>query len=331
MKPLSIVIPTANDPKLLQTALESVARQTAVHAVEEVIVSENSGRRDSEKVCAQFPDLPITYICHERPLPILEHFLYVYRQARAEFVAFLCDDDWWAPGHLQSALAGLHQHEDAVVSFSACLYLDSEAARHGWISRVSVLWLAAGKPDLMKRWYLTPQEVLAVSALISVFHLSTMVVRREALLRAAQTVDQAHPRQFDQYLYVGLAREGAILYDPLVDTFIRWNGTTNYSAGISMREREVASRACTERIWRDAEAAGLDLTATWQHHIAQAPADVLDEVGQYFRIAMTNEQLVERGFARFLPPPLPIRLARRGRQFSTRAWRYLRRELLTLQ
>jgi hypothetical protein len=66
---INVIIPTASRPQMLRTALQSVAAQTAVDEIDRVFVSENGGNRESEKICAEFPALPITYI-FRTPTPL---------------------------------------------------------------------------------------------------------------------------------------------------------------------------------------------------------------------------------------------------------------------
>jgi glycosyltransferase involved in cell wall biosynthesis len=46
---LVVLLPTANRPDLLRTALASVARQACLDRVVQVVVSENGRNRDSER------------------------------------------------------------------------------------------------------------------------------------------------------------------------------------------------------------------------------------------------------------------------------------------
>src|SRR5262245_27603154 len=105
MKPISVLIPTAGRPKLLETALQSVVNQTAAGEIEEVVVSENRLNRNSEAVCRRFPMLPIRFALQDPHLSQGHNFDFLFNTARAEYVAVLCDDDWWGSGHLHGALA----------------------------------------------------------------------------------------------------------------------------------------------------------------------------------------------------------------------------------
>ena len=66
MTRVSVVIPSAGRPGMLENALRSVAHQTAANQVVEVVVSENRSDRSTEAVCAKFPELPIRYRFRDR-------------------------------------------------------------------------------------------------------------------------------------------------------------------------------------------------------------------------------------------------------------------------
>ena len=328
MKPFSVVIPTANHPTFLRTALESVSAQTGTDSIEEVIVSENGGRRDSEKICAEFGNLPIRYIFHERPQSILVNFFSSFRAAQADLIAFLCDDDWWSPGHLQTALLSLREHDQAVASFSGCLHVESEQALHGQIASSAVLWLAAGKPAFTTRWVLKRKEILAALSLQTPFHLSTMVFQRRAVLKSAGHLEFGHFYTLDRDLYLALAGQGHVLYHPLVDTYIRWYDG-NHTHSLDLKERGQIFHDQTDRIWDQAFKEGVDLIAIWSRHLARAPHEVREDIGRIARLAMRAERLEERGFGEFKLPSLPVRLWRTGTRLSQRAALSLKRRLRT--
>src|SRR5215510_243434 len=204
MNSVSVVIPTAKEPDFLEFALRSVARQSAAQDIEEVIVSENKSDPRSKLVCERFPQLPIRYVMQTPPLTMVQNFDFLIREARADHVAFLCDDDWWGPRHLQDALAGLTDHPNAVAWFASSFFCESDVPVRGWIARSPALWLAAGKPNLTDLWALTPDQVLAVSWVLTPFHLSSMVLRRTPATTALAPLLETHPYQIDRTFYAEL-------------------------------------------------------------------------------------------------------------------------------
>jgi len=318
MKPLSVIVPTASRPEFLETALQSISRQTAASEIHEVLVSENLQNRASEAICRKFPELPIRYILQDPPLSQVGHFDYLFRTARAEFVALVCDDDWWAPGHLQAALEALVKDGDAVARFSACLYLPSEVDTRGWIFRSPMLWLAAGRPSYCDLWRLRQDQGLATAWLMTPFHTSSIVVRREALLSAAPHVVRSHVYQADRTLHARLATTGRILYDPIVDTFVRWHPGA-LTQRLASAERESAYRECTEQIYKLSFEHGIDPVSAWHAYLSDAPEGMAEELGPVFRRALGDEKLAEYGFQKFILPGLPARALRRARRIWKRA------------
>ena len=65
---VQVLIATRRRPDYLRVALESVRAQSAVDRIGTAVVSENGGSRDSQKVCLEFPDLPILYLFQEPEL-----------------------------------------------------------------------------------------------------------------------------------------------------------------------------------------------------------------------------------------------------------------------
>ena len=107
MKDVSVLIPTAKRPHFLSTALESVARQTALDRIGEVLVIENGEDRGSGDVCKRFPNLPIKYIYRNPTIPASERTVSILREGSLPFVALLHDDDWWFDFHLERSLEKL--------------------------------------------------------------------------------------------------------------------------------------------------------------------------------------------------------------------------------
>ena len=113
---------------MLRTALRSIAAQTALSAVGEVVVIENLSNRESGRVCQEFPQLPISYVFRDPPLP--PGSVAASRDAlgriHSERMAILFDDDWWMEQHLESAIKSFDQRPDVVASYAVCLWTTGE-------------------------------------------------------------------------------------------------------------------------------------------------------------------------------------------------------------
>ncbi|HEY8176706.1 MAG TPA: glycosyltransferase family A protein [Gemmatimonadaceae bacterium] len=315
MKPISVVIPTARQPALLECALRSVARQTAADQIEEVLVSENLGDVRSREVCGRFAELPIRYVLQEPQLTAVQNYQFVMRESRAKLIGFLCDDDWWGPGHLQAGLLALATHDAAVASFGASFFVVSEVPSDGWMSRSAALWVAAGNPDLAELWELSPTHVLAATWILTPFHFSSMLVQRDAALRAMEVVKDTHPYQVDRMFIAELSAAGNVLYEPLADSFIRWR-ENNATLSTLRSERELQFRRCTEAVAEMARKRGVDVAAQWHGSLGDGNPEVFREVAASFRRAMDERTLARLGFSRFLLPKFPVRAMSRVARLS---------------
>jgi len=306
MKPISVVVPSAREPAFLDYALRSVARQSVLQDVEEVLVSENLGDTASRAVCERFPQLPIRYVLQDPPLTPVQNYQYVLRESRADFIAFLCDDDWWGAGHLQAGVSALRNDEKAVAWFCACLYSTSDVPAEGWVFRPPGLWLAAGRPDFTSAWTLDAQRLLAVCWILTPFHFSSMVLRRQPAMKALPAMIGTHAYQVDRLYFCELSAGGTILYEPLPDTFVRWR-EDNVTMKTERAKRDAMFRKTTGEIWSKSERRRVDLAAAWHSYLKGAEAEVLKDVGQFFRRAMDEQTLVKHGFDDFILPSLPAR------------------------
>jgi glycosyltransferase involved in cell wall biosynthesis len=319
MKPISVIIPTANQPEFLETALQSVARQSAVAQIEEVVVSENLLNRESEQVCKRFSGLPIRYIFQDPPLTQVQHFKYLYTCPNTDFIALLCDDDWWGTGHVQGAIQALTANSDAVAWSSNCLHASGETPWTGSIPRSPILWILAGRPTVCETWRLATPQVLAAAWIQTPFHASALVMRRSALFQVVSDFDDLHPYQDDRRLQVRLATLGMILYDPSIGTYVRAHPDA-LTWQFSKAEREAEFQKCTTWIWELCEKRGIDLVSIWQRSLRNLTATIKEDVGTVFRLALKEEQLRTYGFDELLLPHPLVRMIKRVRSIVKNRW-----------
>ena len=300
---MTVIIPTANRPVFLETALESVARQSASHNIEEIIVSENLGNRESEEVCHKFKNLPIRYLFQDPILTSVQNIHFLMQQAKSEFVAFLCDDDWWSTGHLDTAITSLSKNLDASAFFSGCLFTESEAASSGFVYPRLPLWLASGKPKYSSQWILTMPSIFAISWIWTSFHLSTMVARREALMKASEVLLDSHPYYTDRILYPHLSMHGSIIYDPFIDTFIRAH-QGNYYRDKRKEDLDKHHAEGSKKIFELGANLNLDLVGEWRRYFSEIPSEQHDDLLDVFRYALSAVGLEDYGFQEFVHAPL---------------------------
>src|SRR5215467_4744882 len=141
---VSIIVATCNRPAFLRDALDSVRSQSAREAIGQVIVSENCLNRESEQVCDEFKELPLVYIKQRPPVPALLHLQAIWPHVRYPVVACLHDDDWWAPDHLQNALAALAAVPGCAGTFSNYFETSERGGLFQFPTRLWLLWVSLG-------------------------------------------------------------------------------------------------------------------------------------------------------------------------------------------
>lgn len=121
---VSVIIPTHNRPALLQEALSSVLNQTIPPA--EIIIIDD----------ASDPPVSLPASLHGVPLRLLRHEdarggatakNTGAQEAQGELIAFLDDDDLWAPTYLEHATTLLTQHVSIDVLFMGVEWFGSHA------------------------------------------------------------------------------------------------------------------------------------------------------------------------------------------------------------
>ena len=282
------------------------------------------GDRRSADVCALFPELPITYRFREPALTYPEHVCALLKEAEGELTAFVCDDDLWAPGHIETAIASLDANPEAVAHFSAFVMAESELARPASLWAAPLVWLAAGRPPRMSEYVMTTESVYALGWMVAPFQFSTLVGRTPVVNAAADAfVTASHPYYADRLFCLAIADHGPVVFDPAVDTLYRSiNGQ-----GEGVRRADPRRVARTPSGLRrggigTARSRGWDVAELWRSYLADLPEEIADVVGTEFAERFTSEEMQAFGFAD-LSPGLRRTFIDRVAGRLTKAWKAL--------
>ena len=184
---VSVVIPTRNRADLLPVAIRSVLGQTFGDF--EVLLIDDASEDRTREVVAAFSDERLRYLRQERRQGGAVARNTGIRSSRAEFVAFLDDDDEWVPRKLDAQIGLLDGNREAGVVYSSYVTVERETgapiARHpaehrGDISR-----------DLMHR---------------NVVGGTSAVVVRRSCLETVGLFDEGLPSFQDYDLWIRLSR-----------------------------------------------------------------------------------------------------------------------------
>jgi glycosyltransferase involved in cell wall biosynthesis len=188
MVEVTVVVPTRNRASMLGQALRSVAAQREVD-LEAVVVDDGSTDATAALVSGM-EDRRVRLIRHERPQGVSAARNRGIAEARGPWVAFLDDDDLWAPGKLASQLAAAKR--------------DGRAwAVTGAVSVDDRLRVLAGEPPL------APERIVAdLDRYNSVPAGASNVLVRADLLADTGGFDPALRHMADWDLWIRLGRTG---------------------------------------------------------------------------------------------------------------------------
>lgn len=161
---VSVIIPTHNRPGELRRAVRSVVAQTVGDI--EVLVVDDGSREPVRWTESDGADDRVRVVRFEQAQGVAAARNAAIRVARGEWVAFLDDDDLWAPDKLAQQLA-VAATEDAGFIYTSTIMVSEEG-------RVVARLPATSPEDLTRR--LLSQNVIGGP--------SAVMVRRDALIRA---------------------------------------------------------------------------------------------------------------------------------------------------
>ena len=281
MKMLTLLIPTANRPRLLRAALASVCGQTAIGQIQQIIVSENGGNQESRTVCEGFPALPIKYLFQDPPItPLDNHRLLLRANYGSDYVAILHDDDSWYPWHLQAGLADLECHPDAALY--SCRYIHWNetygfASQHLSPTHSLLPWPASlgSACEGSIKW--NAVHTLALCGLLTPIHLSTTIWRHNALSGAVRILEHDLLFDNDRAITAAAALEGAVLFNPQPNVLALVHPGQHSQRESSRVIREQTAKT-TQVIFNLAAGAGHDLPRLVSDLLEQYPTWALSNV-----------------------------------------------------
>lgn len=271
---VTVVIPTKNRRALLRRALGTSLGQQQVK-VEIIVVDDGSEDQTSDDV-RQCEHLGVRLIRHENSLGVSTSRNEGIAAASAPWVAFLDDDDLWAPEKLALQLAQLRQ-------------TTSEGATRKWVSSGAVL---VDEQDRIMGWASTGAERVDAAALLVNGILaaggSTVVASKQALLDVGG-FDESASLYEDWDLWIRMAlRHGPVAnVDRPLAAYRVWS-----SASSRVLDLEGAWAEITERYAVDAERLGVitDLDAMHRYRAYRSLLDGqhAEAAGAYRDLARTS-------------------------------------------
>ncbi|MCF7787337.1 MAG: glycosyltransferase family 2 protein [Prosthecobacter sp.] len=264
---ISVVVPTCQRAQMLHTAVRSIQNQSRPDLIAEIIVSENSDAPESAAVCRECDTVTVKF-CRQSPaLRVVDHFLWLVRQAESEWVAWLADDDMWGRHHLAEAAYFLALHPDAVafVSESVLVRNDSRTATQGFRSTLHS-FLEPHTSTYEDHWVWGAEEMFVECMAQTPVNMWAMVVKKSVLLAAVEALVPSNVGyESDRIFLWRIATLGKIVVGREVTTFFR-----QHDDNASMRmwqqnqpEQERMTRFYIKQIIAEATQLGIPVRAAW--------------------------------------------------------------------
>lgn len=300
---ITVLIPCANRPEFLRTALEGVASQTIKGRIKEVIVSENSGVSErTSKVAEEFSSvLPIKYLYRNPPTSLLQHGKDIYgADYSTKYVANLHDDDWWAPEHLERSVKVLDE-TDAVVCYSSYFIVCGESAPMSVHSNL-LNWFGCGFPDMRKAWLMKPEDVVMGCLGGTPGHYSSIVAKGSAFRDACWVLDLGNIFDNDRMLNVAFARQGNVGFCPFPSVFVRFHESQDSKSFDDAQVVEIYYKT-TQWIEEQAKLMGIDFMGAFIRRMASCP----DKMMHHLTSGLLSYYYVRKLFANRPEVPKPVR------------------------
>lgn len=218
---VSVVVPTHDRPGRLRQAVASVLAQT--FADFEIVVVDDGSTESAEEVLRELGDPRIRVFRHDRPEGAPRARNAGIRAARAEYLAFLDDDDEWLPQKLERQLAAFAAAPPEV----GVVYTGFEVVsdKTGRVASRAI-------PRL-------PSSPYVRFLRSTVFSTSVPLLRMECL-RKVGLFDEALPGTQDRDLWLRIARHFAFVGVPEVLVRLHIHGaqlSTDLKSKIEAKER----------------------------------------------------------------------------------------------
>jgi len=143
---ISVIIPTRDRPNLLARSVTSALRQEGV-SLEIVVVDDGSAAPVAKEAPAALNDHRVRIVRHSKSRGVSAARNSGIEAAEAPWLAFLDDDDLWAPTKLRAQLLVLEGHPDCAWSCTGDVWIDERLSVLG----ATQAWVDGDVTDLLLR------------------------------------------------------------------------------------------------------------------------------------------------------------------------------------
>ena len=306
---------------MLHTALHSINSQRNKEAIASILVIENGLNNESRAVCSKFPDLPITYVFRDNPLPVgYPSLVDATSYVKTDYLAILFDDDWWFPHHLDAVLSSMAGRRDVVAGYGGSIWTRGEMAKYEEVFGQSNITFATAGSGNAFDVSISLEEMILANLPSTCLHLSSLIVRSETWRSALEVINDGNPYDVDRLLAVRFCEYGRVILKRYPTVAIRRHGGQE-SARLDNPEGRRWWDSTNQKILRIANAQGIKVETAFRKHLDQHPEllpllevcldsasrKLLIDLGVSFesaKSAVTPSNVGARHYAKQLMPPI---------------------------
>lgn len=119
---ISVVIPSYNGSRFVESAIKSVLNQT--RPADEIIISDDNSKDNTLEICSQFGDKIKIYRNENGPSGFVNGWNNAIAHATGEYISILHQDDLLAPDFLENISNAIQLHPDVKHLFAPCNYIN---------------------------------------------------------------------------------------------------------------------------------------------------------------------------------------------------------------
>ncbi len=212
---VSVLTPTYNHARFIETCIHSVLRQTYSHW-EQIIIDDGS-TDNTAAVVSKFQDPRIRFErqANQGAFELAKTYNQALRLARGEFIAILEGDDFW-PADKLATLVPEFSDDDIVLAYGEALDVDPQSVEQRSKTRTTRLRTRQFRPVLVNDPVGTATRYMLLAEGRSLISPSTVVIRRDTLeeLGGFQFVQGLPLTDYPTFMELSLA--GKFHYSPHV-------------------------------------------------------------------------------------------------------------------
>jgi len=261
---ISVIIHHTGDrDEFLEEALESVLNQSGRKYLKEIIIIENNKSSKKQKALNKHRSVKIRHIKLKHYMePTYRLTLAGLKHAKEKYVAYLADDDVWDENHIARSVESLSLRNNVVASFGATIIFMNNGRY--WVKPEDSFARHFACNDTSGNKMLFSKEDIIVGSLLGpIFHLSTLVAKKDVIYKALAGPKSENPFDNDRGIPFEIIKHGLIVADNRLGALIRRHAAQESARIYSSGEGQKWWDSTTTQLLESAKRESINLRITF--------------------------------------------------------------------